>query len=86
MFLGARHHSVLAKSAGGSSYTFIICKRAGKSSLSEKRRDNNMTTLQIIGLALLLGGVLGYGALFLYVLTNDKRREKNGGIARTPRQ
>lgn len=26
------------------------------------------------------------GALFLYVLTNDKRREKNGGIARTPRQ
>lgn len=45
-----------------------------------------MTTLQIIGLVLLVEGVLGYGALFLYVLTNDKRREKNGGIARTPRQ
>ena len=35
-----------------------------------------MTTLQIIGLVLLVGGVLGYGALFLYVLTNDKRRER----------
>lgn len=35
-----------------------------------------MTTLQIIGLVLLVGGVLVYGALFLYVLTNDKRREK----------
>ena len=34
-----------------------------------------MTTLQIIGV-LLVGGVLGYGALFLYVLTNDKRRER----------
>ena len=32
MFLGARHHSVLAKSAGGSSYTFIIRKPAEKSS------------------------------------------------------
>ena len=35
-----------------------------------------MTTLQIIGLALLIGSVLGYGALFLWVLTVDKRRER----------
>ena len=35
-----------------------------------------MATLQIIGLALLVGGVLGYGALFLWVLTNDKWRER----------
>ena len=38
-----------------------------------------MTTLQIIGLALLVGGVLGYGALFLWVLTADKRKARKEG-------
>ena len=40
-----------------------------------------MTTLQIIGLVLLVGSVLGYGALFLWVLTIDKRRERKEGEA-----
>ena len=38
-----------------------------------------MTTLQIIGLVLLVGGVLGYGALFLWVLTEDKRKARKEG-------
>ena len=38
-----------------------------------------MTTLQIIGLALLIGGVLGYVALFLWVLTADKRKARKEG-------
>ena len=38
-----------------------------------------MTTLQIIGLVLLVGSVLGYGALFLWVLTEDKRKARKEG-------
>ena len=38
-----------------------------------------MTTLQIIGLVMLIGSVLGYGALFLWVLTEDKRKERKEG-------
>ena len=70
---------MLAGSGPGASYTFIICKTAEKSSLCEKRQGNNMTTLQIIGLVLLVGGVLGYGALFLWVLTEDKRKARKEG-------
>ena len=44
-----------------------------------------MTTINIIGVVMLIGGVLGYGALFLWVLTmtNAKRgrRGSNGTIA-----
>ena len=35
-----------------------------------------MATLQIIGLVLLIGGVLGCGALFLWVITADKRKAR----------
>lgn len=35
-----------------------------------------MTTINIIGLVSLVGGVLGYGALFLWVLTADKRKAR----------
>lgn len=33
-----------------------------------------MTALNIIGVVVLVGSVLGYGALFLWVLTEDKRK------------
>lgn len=39
----------------------------------------NMTTINIIGVVVLVGGVLGYGALFLWVLTEDKRKERKEG-------
>ena len=35
-----------------------------------------MTTINIIGVVMLIGGVLGYGALFLWVLTADKRKAR----------
>ena len=35
-----------------------------------------MTTINIIGVVMLIGGVLGYGALFLWVLTEDKRKAR----------
>ena len=35
-----------------------------------------MTTINIIGVVMLIGSVLGYGALFLWVLTEDKRADK----------
>lgn len=35
-----------------------------------------MTALNIIGVVVLVGSVLGYGALFLWVLTADKRKAK----------
>ena len=38
-----------------------------------------MATLQIIGLVVLIGSVLGYGALFLWVLTEDKRKARKEG-------
>ena len=38
-----------------------------------------MTALNIIGVVVLIGGVLGYGALFLWVLTADKRRARQEG-------
>lgn len=38
-----------------------------------------MTALNIIGVVMLVGSVLGYGALFLWVLTADKRRARKEG-------
>lgn len=38
-----------------------------------------MTVINIIGVVMLIGGVLGYGALFLWVLTEDKRKERKEG-------
>lgn len=38
-----------------------------------------MTALNIIGVVVLAGGVLGYGALFLWVLTADKRKARKEG-------
>ena len=38
-----------------------------------------MTTTNIIGVVMLVGSVLGYGALFLWVLTADKRKAKEEG-------
>lgn len=38
-----------------------------------------MTALNIIGVVMLIGSVLGYGALFLWVLTADKRRARKEG-------
>ena len=38
-----------------------------------------MTTINIIGVVMLIGGVPGYGALFLWVLTEDKRKERKEG-------
>ena len=38
-----------------------------------------MTALNIIGVVMLVGGVLGYGALFLWVLTEDKRKARKEG-------
>ena len=38
-----------------------------------------MTALNIIGVVMLIGGVLGYGALFLWVLTADKRKARKEG-------
>lgn len=35
-----------------------------------------MTTIYIIGVVMLIGGVPGYGALFLWMLTEDKRKER----------
>lgn len=35
-----------------------------------------MTTINIIGVVMLIGSVLGYGALFLWVLTADKRKAR----------
>lgn len=39
----------------------------------------DMTTINIIGVVMLIGGVLGYGALFLWVLTEDKRKARKEG-------
>ena len=44
-----------------------------KSQAFVKRQRNNMTTLQIIGLVGLVGGVLGYGALFLWIIPYPQR-------------
>ena len=44
MFPGARHYSVLARSASGSSYTFIICKMQKKSSPCEKAGEQHGDT------------------------------------------
>lgn len=38
-----------------------------------------MTALNIIGVVVLVGSVLGYGALFLWVLTADKRKARKEG-------
>lgn len=38
-----------------------------------------MTTINIIGVVVLIGSVLGYGALFLWVLTADKRKARKEG-------
>ena len=38
-----------------------------------------MTTINIIGVVILIGSVLGYGALFLWVLTADKRKARKEG-------
>lgn len=38
-----------------------------------------MTTINIIGVVMLIGSVLGYGALFLSVLTADKRKARKEG-------
>lgn len=38
-----------------------------------------MTTINIIGVVVLIGGVLGYGALFFWVLTADKRKARKEG-------
>ena len=38
-----------------------------------------MITINIIGVVMLIGSVLGYGALFLWVLTADKRKARKGG-------
>ena len=38
-----------------------------------------MTTINIIGVVMLIGSVLGYGALFLWVLTEDKRKARKEG-------
>lgn len=35
-----------------------------------------MTAINIIGVVMLIGSVLGYGALFLWVLTADKRKAR----------
>ena len=35
-----------------------------------------MTTINIIGVVMLIGSVLGYGALFLWVITADKRKAR----------
>lgn len=44
-----------------------------------------MTALNIIGVVMLIGGVLGYGALFLWVITADKRKaRKEGDILEVP--
>ena len=39
-----------------------------------------MTTLKIIGVVMLIGSGLGYGALFLWVLTADKRKARKEGM------
>lgn len=39
----------------------------------------DMTALNIIGVVMLVGSVLGYGALFLWVLTADKRKARKEG-------
>lgn len=58
-------------------FTFIICKTAEKSILCEKRQRNNMTTLQIIGLVLLVGGVPGGDVLRRHPL--EEFEEEGGG-------
>ena len=43
-----------------------------------------MTTINIIGVVMLIGSVLGYGALFLWVLTADKRKARKEGAETEP--
>ena len=38
-----------------------------------------MTAINIIGVVMLIGSVLGYGALFLWGLTEDKRKARKEG-------
>lgn len=38
-----------------------------------------MAAINIIGVVMLIGSVLGYGALFLWVLTADKRKARKEG-------
>ena len=41
--------------------------------------DTSSTPVEIIGVVMLIGGVPGYGALFLWVLTEDKRKARKEG-------
>ena len=57
--------------------SLLYAKRKKSQAAYAKSADGgDMTTTNIIGVVVLVGGVLGYGALFLWVLTEDKRKER----------
>lgn len=58
----------------------LYAKRKKSQAAYAKSADGgNMTKINIIGVVMLVGSVLGYGALFLWVLTADKRKARKEG-------
>lgn len=57
---------------------YAKCKKS-QAAYAKSVDGGDMTALNIIGVVMLIGSVLGYGALFLWVLTEDKRKERKEG-------
>ena len=57
-------------------YLLYAKRKKSQGGYAKSVDGGNMTTINIIGVVMLIGGVPGYGALFLWVLTEDKRKER----------
>lgn len=57
---------------------YAKCKKS-QAAYAKSVTEANMTAINIIGVVVLIGSVLGYRALFLWVLTADKRKARKEG-------
>lgn len=60
-------------------YLLYAKRKKGQAAYAKSVDGGDMTTINIIGVVMLIGGVPGCGALFLWVLTEDKRKERKEG-------